>query len=46
MPINKQKIADLISLMQKTYPGWANFSNSSYIKDETGHEDFLRSSRR
>ena len=34
MPISKQKIADLISLMQKTYPGWTNFSDSSYIKDE------------
>ncbi|HON36490.1 MAG TPA: hypothetical protein PLY52_09320 [Methanothrix sp.] len=38
MPINKQKIADLISLMQKTYPGWTNFSDSNYIKDETEYK--------
>ena len=34
MPLSKQKVADLISLMQKTYPGWINFSDPSYIKDE------------
>ena len=34
MALSKQKIADLIALMQKTYPGWINFSDSSYIKDE------------
>lgn len=38
MPLSNQRIADLISLMQKTYPGWTNFSDSSYIKDEVGYK--------
>ncbi len=38
MPIAKQKIEDLVSLMQKTYPGWTNFSDSSYLEDETDYK--------
>lgn len=38
MPIAKEKIEDLVSLMQKTYPGWTSFSDSSYLEDETDYK--------
>lgn len=38
MSLSKQNIENLIALMQKTYPGWANFSDPSYIKDEVEYK--------
>lgn len=38
MPFSKEKIANLISLMQKTYPGWTDFSDIGYIKDEVEYK--------
>lgn len=38
MHLTRQKIEELVSLIRKTYPEWANFSNPSFMEDEVNYK--------
>ncbi|MGV8127331.1 MAG: hypothetical protein ACP5PV_09000 [Methanothrix sp.] len=38
MHLTRQKIEELVSLIRKTYPEWANFSSHAFVEDEVDYK--------